>query len=321
MNFSVTADVLAAAGGRALGSIISKFRNFRNVGYNTFTKLFECSVSPVIEYASEIWGYKKSVSCERVQQRAIRYYLGVHPKAPLLAICGDMGWKNPQQSRQRKIIQYWNRLLNMSDDRLTKKLFLYDKTVCKDNWSSEVKALCEQLGFTDDFNESREINVDTFSCKLMTYFDQDWKHNLTTKPKLRTYVTFKENYCLEDYVKYCLSRKKRSLLAQLRIGILPIALETGRFKGIDVNMRYCKCCLDNVVENEIHLLCKCPLYADQRLKLYQEISDKYQPFATKSDDDKFVHLMKNEWKLTSNFLDIVWSLRTQKLYSNNNLQK
>ena len=155
-----------------------------------------------------------------------------------------------------------------------------------------------------------------FSSKLLEIHNREWNLNLATKPKLRSYVTFKENYSTEDYVKYCLSRKKRSILAQFRIGILPIALETGRFKGIDVNERYCKLCSENTVESEKHLLCHCPLYAELRQTFYEEVSQTCNQFISMSDDEKFVHLLKYEWKLTSNFLNSAWSLRTQKLYLN-----
>ncbi len=50
LNFIVTADVLAGAGRRSLGSVISKFSKFRNIGYTTllnYLKLVfcECIVS------------------------------------------------------------------------------------------------------------------------------------------------------------------------------------------------------------------------------------------------------------------------------------
>ncbi len=51
--------------------------------------------------------------------------------------------------------------------------------------------------------------------------------NLYTKPKLRTCVLFKENYCNENSVKYCMSRQQRSLIAQLRLGTLLIHREIG----------------------------------------------------------------------------------------------
>ncbi len=80
LNFTVTAGVFACAGGRALGSVISKFNKFRNIGYTTFTKRFETSLLPVLEYGSEILGFKENMKCEWVQQRAAHYYLGAHSK-------------------------------------------------------------------------------------------------------------------------------------------------------------------------------------------------------------------------------------------------
>ena len=38
--------ILARAAGRALGAVLTKFKNFRNIGFNTFQKLFDTSVSP-----------------------------------------------------------------------------------------------------------------------------------------------------------------------------------------------------------------------------------------------------------------------------------
>ncbi len=53
---------------------------------------------------------------------------------------------------------------------------------------------------------------------------------MKTFVKLRTYVKLKENICTKDYVKHCTSRRKRSLMAQFIIGILPLHIETGRFR-------------------------------------------------------------------------------------------
>ena len=146
LDFNVTANVLAGAAGRALGAILAKFKEFGNVGFKAFTKLFESNVATVSEYASEVWGYGENVSCERIQQRASRFYLGVHPKTPTLALIGDIGWSTAQLKRHRNIMRYWNRLIQMDDTRLTKQIFLYDVNKCFGNWSSEVKSILNATG-------------------------------------------------------------------------------------------------------------------------------------------------------------------------------
>ncbi len=48
-NFRYTASMLAGAGGRTLGSIISKFKSLKNVGFETYTKLYHSGVVPVMD--------------------------------------------------------------------------------------------------------------------------------------------------------------------------------------------------------------------------------------------------------------------------------
>ncbi len=45
-----------------------------------------------------------------------------------------------------------------------------------------------------------------------------------------------------------MSRLQRSYLAQLRCGILPLDIETGRWYGVKEEDRICKACNDNQIE-------------------------------------------------------------------------
>ncbi len=88
----------------------------------------------------------------------------------------------------------------------------------------------------------------------------------------------KENYCTENYMKYCMSRQQRSLIAQLRLGILPIHIETGRFRGTQLDNRICQLCDTQEVEDKIHFVCKCNLYNDLRKTMYMTVEHKYTDF-------------------------------------------
>ena len=58
LDYQVCALELAEAGGRALGGIISKFKTFKNIGFNTFTKLYHTGVVPINEYAVEFGDFE-----------------------------------------------------------------------------------------------------------------------------------------------------------------------------------------------------------------------------------------------------------------------
>ena len=44
------------------------------------------------------------------------------------------------------------------------------------------------------------------------------------------------------------------------LGILQIAIETGRYRSIPVEQRFCILCNANKIEDEIHILFECPKY-------------------------------------------------------------
>ena len=44
--------------------------------------------------------------------------------------------------------------------------------------------------------------------------EQEWKRDISNKPKLRKYITLKENFAIPDYVSTLLSKPHRSIFAQ-----------------------------------------------------------------------------------------------------------
>ena len=57
LTFKLCARTLAESDGTALSSVISKFKQFKDIGYHTFTKLFDTGVNSVISYGASVLGY------------------------------------------------------------------------------------------------------------------------------------------------------------------------------------------------------------------------------------------------------------------------
>ena len=62
-----------------------------------------------------------------MQNRAIGCFLGIHKYVLSLAAQGDMGWIPGTIRRKCDMIRLWNRFINMSDDRINKKVFLWSE--------------------------------------------------------------------------------------------------------------------------------------------------------------------------------------------------
>ena len=80
---------------------------------------------------------------------------------------------------------------------------------------------------------------------------------------LRTFVENPHsNYCttLLQSAQLNLQRSERSFMAQVRLGMLPLHIETGRFNDTPVHERICKLCDSNMVEDEKHFILHCPKY-------------------------------------------------------------
>ena len=86
IDYNVIAQILADAANRALGAVIYKYKKINRLEYYRYTKLFQSSVCPILDYASEVWGYKKFPQIDAIQNKAIRIFLGVHKFAPIAAI-------------------------------------------------------------------------------------------------------------------------------------------------------------------------------------------------------------------------------------------
>jgi hypothetical protein len=312
MNFEKTAAHLAAAGTRALGAIRNKIFNVKHVRFHTFSKLFQTCVSPIIDYCSGIWGFKSYKSIQDVQYKAIRYFLGVHKFCPLPALEGDIGWSSCVTRCHLNMIRFWNHLITLSDDRLPHKILSYNirkRNICN-NWYSELSTV------TNLVNPEYFSPIDLEYCKQEFDIKQSdyWNNNRYLKVKLRYYNIFKSDICPESYVISNLSKPQRSVYAQFRSGILPLAIETGRFSNISLNDRICTMCNSNDVEDEFHFLCICDKYADLRSKLYHKVQLSYSHFPDLDDIDKFIFLNTDCQILTANFIYDAYQARNNALY-------
>ena len=117
------------------------------------------------------------------------------------------------------------------------------------------------------------------------------------------------------YVIKNISRRKRSLLCQLRIGILPLRIETGRFRNLPVEERVCEICGNGDIEDEKHFVCGCQEYHDLRNVLYSKAADKQIEFPNMDTNEKFNYLVSDMWRDVATFINDAWCRRSNILYT------
>jgi hypothetical protein len=242
----------------------------------------------------------------------------VHRFASNIAIDGDMGWVGCKVRRDLEMLRFWNRLLNMNANCLTKKVFIWDYSQQRSisNWNSDIYKLFEKIGKMYNYVNLIPINLNEAKQILVNCEKQSWSDNLLDYPKLRFYRNFK--YCKEtEAFVYCVhNRSQRSILAQLRCGILPLKVETGRFNQIPLEFRLCTLCDQNSVEDECHFLFDCTLYDEIRTKYFRYILQLHPYYFEMSKEQKLNLLMSKELvKYTAEFIYNCYIKRRSIIYS------
>ena len=159
LTFVECAKTLCESAGRALAKIISKFKTFKNITFQTFTKLYDSCVWPILDYCSSIWAHGKSSFAEKVQNRAIRYFLGVHRNAPIQAIQAEMGWILPKYKFYMSSIRLWNRICK-SNNSLTEYIHEYCmQNFLNNSWESQLYDIFDDLNMSDCFDNRNECDI------------------------------------------------------------------------------------------------------------------------------------------------------------------
>ena len=93
----------------------------------------------------------------------------------------------------------------INNNGITKEIFLWDLSICKNNWSNDIKDIFQESGQMDVFNN--RIDYNHFLCNLaisrgreylMLQAKEKWKDLLFQQNKLRPFRIFKESYKCEN---------------------------------------------------------------------------------------------------------------------------
>ena len=317
LSFDKNAEALADSGRRALGALVSKLKKNNFMGYQTYTKLYNSCVIPVLDYGSEIWGFKQYSYQDVVQNKALRIYLGVHRFAPVAGLEGDMAWFSPSHRRWINMLRYWNKLISMENSRLTKRIFEWAHGLASGgttNWCKDVFNILSAINKITVFENKQQVNID--ECKLLLSQIQanKWFNILHLKPKLRFYVKFKNVFEVEKYAKINLSHSERSVLAQIRFGILPLHVETGRFTNTAIDERTCRVCDSNNVEDEMHFMFECNSYEIPRNAFFENVLYHCPDFYYLEENDQLKFIFCEVPRLTAKFIKACLEIRKNILY-------
>ena len=225
-----------------------------------------------------------------------------------------MGQPLLRTERWLEMLRFHNRLLNMKPHRWPRIIYEYDIVQKKRTWVHEVDMICQNLHLPRP-RARVEYDLGTVNQAILKYSYDMWWREAQKKPKLRSFIAFKDQAEPMNLVHSNLPRYQRSLLAKLSCGILPLEIETGRYSGIPANERFCKVCNLTVVEDEYHFLYSCPLLQLERSAFYSDHIVDLGTFMLNDDAMKTRFLLSKDMiKKTGKYVEEIYRKRRNIIY-------
>ena len=205
---------------------------------------------------------------EHVLLNYCKVLLSVPRSSVNAAVLGELGVFPLYIDTQTRLIKYWLRLHNMSNDRIVKKA--YDTAVAQEHeWITHVQDILCRHGFQNIWlnpNVDSKYFGNMFKERLKDTYLSNWRQKIRNFSKLATYSKIKTTFALENYLLSIQNRSFTNSITKLRIGAHCLEIEKGRHKNIPPEKRMCPICKDSI-EDEYHFLMICPCYDEERKKL------------------------------------------------------
>ena len=299
-SFSEHIDKIKEKAQKSYFSLISKSKEWGGFQPRLFLYLFDHTIAPILNYASEIWGFEEWSKLETLHLKACKYALGVRSSTTTDAVYAELGRVSLQCQRHINILNFFARLSSLDSQRYASNAF---SMLTKDadyghyNWVSHARDLRVRYGIQQ--SDTRLV----IKTKVIKHFESEVLHRLnehiTEDRKLYLYASFKKIYKFESYLDYIQDFTVRCTLAKLRVSAHNLQIETGRFSKNKTprDERFCPYCKTlNIftVEDEVHFLLICPLFNEDRQKLLEGIHRAFPSTTSLNNFNMYIWLMSQE---------------------------
>jgi hypothetical protein len=278
-------------------------------------RLFEAVVMPNLTFGCEVWGpwtlhckqtpqgqewwqsftaHAASNLIEQVRLSFARTLLALKSSTPVWTLFRELGWYPVQIFVVQQLIRFMNKLWDMPDSTLARRAlheswmsYLLDG--CQDNWAAKLHTFLEAAGVQPVGVVQGTVGIPQYNEILAVARLQELCHKVFLQPglqpKLAAYhADFGDALSVPHgtwrrarYLDLPIALHKLRLLARFRLSCHHLAVETGRWRGVDLDDCVCTICGTGAVQDEHHILFRCPALSDARTQ-YPVLFGDGQPF-------------------------------------------
>jgi hypothetical protein len=323
---------------------------------NILSYLYGTLIQPILNYGCEVWAPDRlgnidashgiEGKCETIQNKFMKRALGVRENTSTDLILNELNRSPTWAQWLRQCIGFWNKVVDRKDDDFVKRALLENVLMAtrdsnKQCWSHGLLRCIQRLGVIENFSDILQENQTSLSKidpleidkGISKITDIDWQSLSKVSPrnlddnqgvgiKSITYATWmasEDRSHSSTYTNLLNNRDDIKCIARLRLRAHNLNVESGR--STSRSGRICRCCdkvFDGrrVIEDEMHFMLECPLYAEDRVIMFEKL--KIEPELV--DKDSSMKLVMNPtsfegWKYLIHFIKKCDKKRTIALSS------
>ena len=253
----------------ALFSLKSFFHQNPHINITTKIYLFNTLVVPILTYACEVWGFCKAEQMDRFYLGFLKYLACVRKSVPTAFVYKEFGAFSLATIRQLRIVKFWLKILNMNDKNPVKIVYNlllkdFNENVNVKNWVAFLKEMLDKNGFgnvwIDQGTPCEKVFVHEFEKRCKDIFIQNNNTEIDNLSEHRLYRYLYLDHELSWYLKNINEKNIRVALTKLRLGSHNFLVERGRWEKPKINFVDRRCIICNDIEDEYHIVCKCPRF-------------------------------------------------------------
>jgi len=240
--------------------------------------------------------------CEKVNLSFAKFVLGVHKKAQNTAVRGELGRLPLGIDIICAICNYLHHLENSPKGSLLNEALRTSKyitTTSRKTYGHSCINMMEHIRakYEPDNNKAM-LNKSVTKKLISSQYVEFWQRKITNERKMRSYNSFKSNFVYEEYLNMGNANHRKSM-TRFRISAHRLEIERGRYTTPQTppENRICKRCTLQEVEDEFHLIMKCPNYVTLRLTLLTKVHEICPNFQRLDDLNAFIYLISAANKL------------------------
>ena len=275
-SFSEAQSTLSGQAQKAIFVLNKYINKFVSVSLSHVLDLFDKLISPILCYASEVWGFAKANNIERTHLQFCKRLLSVKQCTQNDFVYGELGRCSLQNRRYFSIIKYWLKIIHCQNTKYVK--IVYDMLVNdfntrpnKVSWVKSLPDLMGELGFLEAWIQQNvgdeRIFLSLVKQRLKDTFIQNWNARLNDSSRARFYRNL-NNFEYKTYLDNVTTEKICYAFTRLRLSSHRLEVETGRWhkpNAIPLENRVCSTCRE--LEDEYHFMLECSRYHDLRVSL------------------------------------------------------